>query len=113
MSNNNEKAEVLETVHTEHVVVKKEKKIADRDTASNESVNGAGDTDTEKANSFQKPFVKSEAEKRLVKKIQFTLMPFVIWILILQVLYIFTKLKHYVNICNIYAYILHKLLEIN
>ncbi|KAI8148208.1 major facilitator superfamily domain-containing protein [Fennellomyces sp. T-0311] len=40
--------------------------------------------DMEKGNGFQKPFVKSEAEKKLVRKISFTLIPFVAWILMLQ-----------------------------
>ncbi|KAI9250906.1 major facilitator superfamily domain-containing protein [Phascolomyces articulosus] len=40
--------------------------------------------DPEKANGFREPFVKSSEEKKLVRKIQFTLMPFVCWILMLQ-----------------------------
>ncbi|KAG2224263.1 hypothetical protein INT45_000294 [Circinella minor] len=84
MNNNNEKVEVLKTTYTEHAIVDKEKKMTDGDTSSNKSSNIGGDIDTEKANGFRKPFVKSEAEKKLVKKIQFTLMPFVCWILILQ-----------------------------
>ncbi|KAI7859540.1 major facilitator superfamily domain-containing protein [Circinella umbellata] len=40
--------------------------------------------DQEKGGGFQQPFVKSEAEKRLVRKITFTIMPLVCWIIIVQ-----------------------------
>lgn len=50
-----------------------------------DTVSQASSIDQEKGGSFEKPFVKSEAEKRFVRKITFTVMPFVAWILMLQV----------------------------
>ena len=44
--------------------------------------------DHEKGEGFQQQFVKSEAEKRLVRKITFTIMPLVCWIIIVQVIII-------------------------
>ncbi|KAG2218807.1 hypothetical protein INT45_005454 [Circinella minor] len=76
--NNNEKPVILtETKHTEN-------KAFDRDSSASLESSHDGVLDTEKGNGFREPFVKSEAEKKLVRKIAFTLMPFVCWILMLQ-----------------------------
>ncbi|KAI9499362.1 major facilitator superfamily domain-containing protein [Zychaea mexicana] len=80
-SNNEKAAQVMETTHTERVIVQ-DKKI-DGDAASSDSSDGV-ENDEEKAKGFRKPYVKSEAEKKLVRKIACTLMPFVAWILMLQ-----------------------------
>ena len=82
-NNNSDEKSIVQTgtKHAEHALGNKS---SDGDIASIESSNGGG-VDTEKGNGFREPFVKSEAEKKLVRKIAFTLMPFVCWILMLQV----------------------------
>ncbi|KAI9246094.1 major facilitator superfamily domain-containing protein [Phascolomyces articulosus] len=64
--------EKTDAIHTEV------KNGSNSDTASGISV------DNEKGDGFQKPFVKSEAEERLVRKITYTIMPLVCWIIIVQ-----------------------------
>ena len=81
-TSSNEKTEQYETSYTEHVIIN-EKKVDD-ETGSRTST--ASVADMEKGNGFQEPFVKSETEKKFVRKISYTLVPFVIGILMLQVM---------------------------
>ncbi|KAI8148204.1 major facilitator superfamily domain-containing protein [Fennellomyces sp. T-0311] len=68
MSTSDEKQIKVETLHSE----------VKNDAASAISL------DQEKGAGFQQPFVKSEAEKKLVRKITYTIMPLVSWIIIVQ-----------------------------
>lgn len=51
-----------------------------------DSASATTTSDPEKNNNgFQQPYVKSPAEKALVRKITYTIMPLVSWIIIVQV----------------------------
>ena len=51
----------------------------------NDAASVTSSVDQEQGEGFQQPFVKSEAEKKLVRKITYTIMPLVSWIIIVQV----------------------------
>ena len=67
--------EKVDTIHTEV-----------KQNGDNSDATSVMSVDQEKGGGFQQPFVKSEAEKRLVRKITFTIMPLVCWIIIVQVI---------------------------
>ncbi|KAI8150315.1 major facilitator superfamily domain-containing protein [Fennellomyces sp. T-0311] len=77
-----EKTQVVVKTQYGEQTIKQEERV-DGDASSRLSVS-SGANDTEKGNGFQEPFVKSKAEKKLVRKIAFTLIPVVAWILMLQ-----------------------------
>lgn len=72
-TNREQQQEKIETEHTEHSIK------YDPESATSLS-------DPEKnSNKIQEPFVKSPEEKKLVRKITFTLMPFIAFVCMLQV----------------------------
>ena len=57
-----------------------------KNNGGNSDTTSVTSVDQEKGEGFQQSFVKSEAEKRLVRKITFTIMPLICWIIIVQVI---------------------------
>lgn len=50
-----------------------------------ETATSLSDPEKDSSNKIQRPFVKSPEESKLVRKIRFTLMPFIIFVCMLQV----------------------------
>ncbi|KAI8145665.1 major facilitator superfamily domain-containing protein [Fennellomyces sp. T-0311] len=77
-----EKTQVQVEVTPKEHSVREEEKVDEA--ATSRLSTSSGSNDAEKANGFQQPFVKSDAEKTLVRKIALTLMPLIAWTLMLQ-----------------------------